>query len=782
MVLYAHSGASSDKADWQTLRDHLQNVSELAAKFAEPFDSSDWARAAGILHDAGKARPEFQLRLEGKHSPIDHAIDGAMLAQSLFPKGHGRANEGSPLAPIIAGHHGGLPDAMNLKSREQRWSEDSSIEDARKRFASLLDLVPEESIDVRRASFPRSSSHGDERYEFATFNMFLLEHLLYSSLVDADWLDTEAAMSQETSNRRLHAVADQRPLGELLVKLEQYLSVLSAEAPDTPINQARSTMLETARGKATLPPGIFSLDMPTGSGKTLTSLEFALRHAVANKQRRVIYAIPFMSIVEQNAQIMKDILGNENVLEHFSSYDFGLSDADIENENGEIRERGLRERILVQNWDAPIVVTTNVQLFESLFSNSPSRSRKVHNIASSVIVLDEVQCLPNRLLLPTLAMLESLVNSAHVSVVLCTATQPGLEDCFPFHTPVTQLISKEERHEELFSARSDIDATRLGDKSIGMDELVELIISSDESLCIVNSRRAAASLFMELKNRYPGAEGTFHLSALMVPEHRSKVIAEIKQRVAEGLPCHVVSTQLIEAGVDVDFPMVLREMTGIDSLLQAAGRCNREGRMKASGKVVVFECSDFAEFRPKRLSWLDVTRSLGEEAIKVAKMSGKDPVGPDSVKYFFTRCHDPRICCLDGSQDKPIYAEIVDREHLLSYLSDCAFPYETISERYQFIESNDVSIFIPWGESGKALLKIIEDGDASDLAIFPMVQRLSISVHPLMYKELDEAGAIRRIGSFPVPVLETRDGAMHLYDEERGLLAPDRGVMDSLII
>ncbi|MGI6230364.1 MAG: CRISPR-associated helicase Cas3' [Tractidigestivibacter sp.] len=769
-----------DKSDWQTLEDHLASVGELAAKFAAPFHASSWARTAGVLHDAGKACPEFQQRLEGKHPPIDHSIAGARLAAAYYP--NDRINEGLPLAPIIAGHHTGLPDSGDLTARSEQDASVTSLEELEDRFADYKHLLPSESSDGRVATRPNTSRDSQEMYREATFNMFLLEHLLFSALVDADWIDTERMMSPENYRRRLEAHKHQLSLQELLERLEQHLARVTSSAPQSAVNSARTDMLNHARSMASLKPGIFSLEMPTGSGKTLTSLDFSLRHALSNGMRRVIYAIPFMSIVEQNAKIFKDVLGADNVLEHVSSYDYGFS----ANQDDESNERSLREKELTQNWDAPVVVTTNVQLFESLFSNRTAKSRKVHNIAGSVIVLDEVQSLPDRLLRPTLAMIEALVSMANVSVVLCTATQPRFQQCWPFTASVTQIIDNKAQHRDVFNGRATINVEHVGNgEGLALSELVEELMESKQSLCIVSSRKAAGMLYEALGDYQGDSEGLFHLSAMMVPEHRSLVIANIKQRLSERLPCHVVSTQLIEAGVDIDFPTVYREITGIDSILQAAGRCNREGKLGHPGRVVVFECPDFDANRPKKPGWLSRMRALGTETIQYFKDLGKDPFSDEGIDYFYERRYQSSghvDDSLDGFQGRPIYGLITSQDYLKHHLANGAFPYKEISDSYKFINEETVSIFVPWGATGEALLQEIEARNSSDQALYQRIQRHSISVRMWEYKKYEEAGCIRRIGTFPVPVLETRNGARRLYDDNLGLLDVDEGVIETAII
>ena len=782
MTLYAHSGSKEDKSDWQTLEEHLREVGRMAGDFAKPFNASPWAEAAGVLHDAGKSYPEFQLRLEGKHPAFDHSSPGARLARMAYPKD--RANEGNPLVPVIAGHHTGLQDGSAIADRIKSDATEHPQVQLRRDFAPFESLLPAEDVTTRTTLLRTKCPNGCDAKEFATFNMYVLERLLFSSLVDADWLDTERVMSPDDYRMRLAAKSDQASVGELLERLVDYRQKKFAGVKDTPVNRAREEMLDRACKMADAPTGIFSLNMPTGGGKTLTSLEFALRHALRNHQARVVYAIPFMSIVEQNAAVFKDAIGSENVLEHFSSYDYGFSKA-VNEADDDASESGLRERMLVQNWDAPVVVTTNVQLFESLFSKKTTRSRKVHNIANSVIVLDEAQSLPDGLLKPTLAMLESLTRIANVSVVICTATQPGLERCMPFKSQVKPIIDEETRHSELFSGRTDFDISHIseeagGEGPIDLDELVDEALSQKQSLCIVSSRRAAVQVFDAIKDRAEEPDAVFHLSALMIPVHRTKVLEEVRNRLKTGRPCHLISTQLIEAGVDVDFPLVLRELTGIDSVLQAAGRCNREGALSGRGRVVVFECRDFESQQKPSQSWLTKVKALGKETLKFAAQRQWEPFGDNAVSYYFDRRHQTGE--LDGAAGKPIYGCITNSDKWSLYCSDGSYPFETISDRYRFIDNADVGIFVPWGEGGERLLNRIQSKDPWGPDLFPQVQRHSINVAPWMYQKYQSAGLIRRIDGFPVPVLETRDGMNEGCEDERGRLDPEAGGIETLVI
>ncbi len=623
--LYAHTTEDGPE-HWQTLHDHSENVAQLAAGFASDFGMEAWAYPLGLLHDMGKASDAFQRRLRGSQTSVDHSTAGAQYVSDHY----GDMGAGLFFAPLIAGHHGGIPN----------WSSSGSLTSLMKRLekqtetydAFLSDVDVPDKIDIspmRNLSYKTSGQ--DERL----FSLYVMERLLFSCFVDADWLDTERVMSPNDAALR----PQQQPsLEELDARLSDYVTNLETGSIQSPVNEARHQVLTQCEQMAELPPGLFTLEVPTGGGKTLASMQFALRHALHNGQRRIIYAIPFTSIVEQTAAVYKEVFGHKAVLEHHSNYDFSAADGDISSDAHFSYEQSLRERLQVQNWDAPIVVTTNVQLFESLFANKASKSRKVHNIANSVIVLDEVQTLPDSLLKPTLAMLEALSHIAHVSIVLCTATQPALDELWPFGSRPTPIINNYDELLEQFGTRTTFTTERVGDKAYELEELVEELTDQQSALCIVSSRRAARILYDALLERRGDAEGLYHLSTLMVPAHRSAILEEIRERLNDGLPCTVISTQLIEAGVDVDFPVVYRELAGIDSVLQAAGRCNREGKLAEPGIVNVFDCNELKS-TTKHPNWLFKMKTIAGETLNWAERNNVDPFGQESVKHFFDERH-----------------------------------------------------------------------------------------------------------------------------------------------
>lgn len=408
MIYFAHSKDGQHKSEWQTLKNHLEAVSDLSYSFAGKFGAWNFGKAVGLLHDIGKYSKEFQRRLEGERLTVDHSTAGTQEAEKIYGKALGHV-----LAYTIAGHHSGLPNCGSV-------ADDSSLLG---RLAKLS--LPEYSIYKNEVNslpvqkdlaFPIHPTPGSYGFSVQFFIRFL-----YSCLVDADFLDTEAVLNQ--SNAVLRSI--HTSIKELLSSLDTYLDKKCSEAADTQINKWRTKILAACRDKAMDKPGFFTLTVPTGGGKTLSSLAFALKHAVSHGMERVIYVIPFTSIIEQNAAVFKDILGYENVLEHHSNFQY----TDSDDEDGTDIFKKLK--LSTENWDAPVIVTTNVQFFESLFANHNSKCRKLHNIAKSVVILDEAQMIPTAFLKPCLSALTELVTNYGVSIVLCTATQPAIKELLP---------------------------------------------------------------------------------------------------------------------------------------------------------------------------------------------------------------------------------------------------------------------------------------------------------------------------------------------------------------
>lgn len=552
---YAHSLPDCSQNQWQPLAEHLSSVASISCGFAESFASGAFGWDAGLLHDLGKADARFQNYLKTENGfeseecggRVNHSAAGTAVASDWNKDGLGRI-----LSYLSAGHHTGLPNWYPAVACGATLVEriDEGRESALK-IGSACSVVRDELKYVAPPDFVRESPG----------NIPFWIRMLFSCLVDADFLDTERFMDKEKGSCR----AGFSSLSYLLDQLNAKLEDKCKTAADTPVNRIRREVLEDCRVAASLPSGFFSLAVPTGGGKTLSGTAFALEHAIQHNKKRIIYVIPYTSIIEQTAAVLREIFGHENVVEHHC----GLSE---ENDS-------LRNRLASENWDAPVVVTTNVQFFESFYAARSGRCRKLHNVCGSVVILDEAQLVPPELRIPCTEVLNQLVKCYGATVVFSTATQPVFEN-------IKNVRAIVRNPEDLYRSlhRTDILFPPSFQEPESWERIAERMNEYVQVLCVVNTRRQAYNLYKMM----PHDDATIHLSALMCAEHRSRVIAGVRQRLLDGLPVRVISTQLIEAGVDIDFPVVFRAMAGFDSIAQAAGRCNREGRLLEKGKVFVF--------------------------------------------------------------------------------------------------------------------------------------------------------------------------------------------------
>ena len=560
--LIGHSARPPEQPDTQSLYDHLRGVAKLAAEFAEPFGSEAFAEWLGWWHDAGKVAPDVQAYLRGetdrKQGP-DHSSAGMLEAWDVF----------DPLAVNIAGHHGGLADGSDLKERVTWKGEEERVVRAREQAATTLrSIAPAPDLHA----LPAFLSGGTEKDRKRRAAFWL--RMLHSALIDADSLDTEAHFAPSKADVRGRAAP---PLETLQERLEAEQAALIADAKPTDVNRVRADIYKACLDAAQRPPGFFSLTVPTGGGKTRSALAFALRHAARHGLRRVVVALPYTSIIDQNADVYRKVLGEEAVLEHHSA-------VESRSKPGDESEGERRLRLAAENWDAPVVVTTTVQLLESLYAARNGRLRKLHRIARSVIVLDEAQTLPPDLLLPTLEALRFLVEDYGCTVVLCTATQPAFAHRegadYAGLLDVREIAPEPQRvYQMLRRVRYDV---RVGEQWT-WEEVADAMREMPQALAVLNTVGDALALYEALDD--PDA---FHLSTRLCGAHRRAVLEEVKQRLAVGADVRLVSTQVVEAGVDIDFPLVLRALGPLDSLIQAAGRCNREGH-RAEDRVVIFD-------------------------------------------------------------------------------------------------------------------------------------------------------------------------------------------------
>ncbi|HEX2652630.1 MAG TPA: CRISPR-associated endonuclease Cas3'', partial [Xanthobacteraceae bacterium] len=569
-MFFAHSTEVADRSNWQPLQEHLAVVGALAAERGAKFGAGKAAELAGLLHDLGKYSIAFQRRLCGSSEAVDHSTSGAQQVLESAVEGRDRG-VAELLAYAIAGHHAGLPD---------RHGETGSLTDRIRKAVEPLDPIWKDEIRPDAVGlFPTDFQPHPDRSR-VPFQLSVLGRMIFSCLVDADFRDTEAYYAR-TEGYQVDRNWPALPsiIDSLIAAFDKHINEKRGElqrsgSNETPVNRLRSEILAHVRNRAGSPTGVFTLTVPTGGGKTLASLAFALDHARRHNLDRVVYAIPFTSIIDQTAAIFRNVLGDDVVLEHHSA---------IDDERLRYREGAEKLHLAMEDWAAPIIVTTNVQLFESLFSNRPSRCRKLHNLARSVIVLDEAQTIPLPVLRPCVSALDELARNYGTSIVLCTATQPAI--AAPNFKGGVELGPEHELAPEptaLYGALKRVEIRRLG--ILTDDDLLAELSQAPQGLVIVNSRVHALALYRTATKA--GLEGCIHLTTRQYAAHRREILANVRVRLKTDLPCRLIATSLVEAGVDLDFPKVWRAEAGLDQIAQAAGRCNREGRYSAQESVV----------------------------------------------------------------------------------------------------------------------------------------------------------------------------------------------------
>lgn len=732
--VYAHSLPGHPAERWETLAEHSAAVGALAAEFAAPLGWMEVLRLAGQLHDLGKVSREFQDYIAGRLlSGGDHSSAGARIALDRYGKGLGTI-----LAAIISAHHAGLADGEDLRRRME-----AAARQVPSGWQDHAGPLPEPAGLAPSAVPAKTGPRG--------FAQSFLVRMLFSCLVDADFIATErfyAKAAGDAVERGGHT-----DLSVLRDRLRAHMAAMVAQCANgrsTPLNALRSDILDHAVARAPLAPGLFSLTVPTGGGKTLASLSFALEHAVRHGLRRVIYVIPYTSIIEQTAQVFGRALGSsDDILEHHASFDWEkartLREADDEAPSALAKLQRAAE-----NWDVPIVVTTAVQFFESLFANRTSRCRKLHNIAGSVVVLDEVQTLPLPLLLPSLAALEELARNYHTSVVLCTATQPALRNVD------AALIDKDRRPigldlpterelapdpAGLYGKLRRVAVERIAGP-VTNETIAARFAEQPQMLCIVNTRRHARALFDEIA----GLDGAVHLSTQMCARHRRIVLADLRNKLKAGTPVRLVATSLIEAGVDISFPEVWRAATGLDAIAQAAGRANREGELVDAegrprlGRVVVFEPADGHIQHDIKLRWEAAQPVLDRHA---------DPLGLEAVTHYFSELYWRK-----GDATKVFdTAKVGAYPGILPAIGEGAnsleFPFRSIAEAFRMIdEEASEPVIVPWTAGA-------EDNEAETL-----LARIAAQERP-------RTTDLRRLQQYVVPIPnKARDEWL-----ERGVLA-----------
>lgn len=721
-VYFAHSGTPGNRGDWQTLPDHLNGTAQLAAARASSFGLAQAARMVGAFHDWGKHDPAFDRVLMGKGDRVDHSTAGGRL---LIDRADRSTALGAQiLAHAILGHHAGLPDSRGSSAAmEERIEAFVDPIDPAISASAVADLRP---IMAELAAKCRKGT--------AAFDLALAGRMVFSCLVDADYRDTEAFYDRLEGRERPRSWP---ALAQRLPDLRAALTArLAAFATDSDLNRLRAEVLAHIRAKAHLPPGLYTLTVPTGGGKTLASMAFALDHAAVHGHRRVIYAIPYTSIIDQTAATFRDLFG-DLVLEHHSAID----DERISPEGSD------KLRLAMEDWAAPIVVTTNVQLFESLFAARPARARKLHNIAGSVIILDEAQCLPRHLLLPSLRMIDALAAPYGCTIVLCTATQPAF-DSAQLKDGGLDLAGRELAPDPAMLARRLARARIVQDGVMDDDALVAALRDRPQGMVIVNSRKHALALFERVRTE--GIEGALHLTTRQYPAHRRRILAEIKARLADKRPCRLIATSLIEAGVDLDFPVGWRAEAGLDSIIQAAGRVNREGRLpRETSTLTVFTAPDHAP-APEVAKLAEATRSTATR---------HDLNTPEALRDWFERVYWATGENLDR-------AGIV--KGFVAGKTEVNFPYRTTAEAYRMVESTMVPVIVPTDDNA-ATINDLEDPAKSSGTLARTLQPYAVQIPTRARDQLRANGR----GDFRAPALRADQFFVltdtTLYRQEVGL-------------
>lgn len=687
-MIYAHSLEGRPKAEWESLFAHSKRVGAAASMRANPAGLAETARLLGELHDLGKIKPGFQARLHGPAAPISHSGEGARI---LNEQG---GTFGKILAGCIAGHHGRLPNPDTLA---RRLAEAEPI--------ALPDWLP----FTKPAPPARLMNAGDA----LAFRAQFLTRFLYGCLTDAD--DRETAAFFREAKGRPETTLPQRLTPAHQTAFDAHMARLSK---DGLVNALRAEVLTHVRAGADQSPGLFTLTVPTGGGKTLASLGFGLDHAMLHGMERLIYVIPYQSIVEQTADVFRHVLGHEAVLEQHAAFDWdGVDETEVE-----------QRRVAGASWDVPVVVTTAVQFFESLYAARKKRCRKLPSLARSVIVIDEAQTLPRIFLRPCLAALSELMDGYGASVVLCTATQPALTREAGFPAPEALVGARElaPNPARLYAALRRVKVRDIGAQTD--DDLAQRLREATQALLIVDNRTQARRLFDQIRTE----QGAAHLSTLMTAEHRRAVLADIRARLKGEAPVRLVSTSLIEAGVDIDFPLVLRSATGIDSLAQAAGRCNREGKLQALGEMLVFRSEHPAP---------PVVEDYAAKGRDVLARHPDDPLSLDAVAdYFALLWRSYGAQALDAApvgQGAPIAGILQAIKH-----GGMACPFEDIERAFQLIPDGQRSVVIRDGRYGVGDTTLQDLRFGSPGAAARALQRYTVSIPPALYRKLWDAHAL----------------------------------------
>jgi len=718
----------------QPLLEHLIGTAEKASCYAKYFGKSETAFICGLLHDIGKYSEEFKDRIENNGRLCDHSTAGAKVLKSISPA------IGNLLGYVIAGHHSGLlngggwgavPEDGSFQGRLKKDIPDYSAYSKE----IIADLYPSIVDIARQLADTKPLDECDQGYCFS----FLIR-MIFSCLVDADFLDTEEFMNEEKIVRGVKC-----DFTELEDKIINYTNEFDLTSE---INKKRREIFEFCLKKAEESPRLYKLSVPTGGGKTISSMAFSLRHIRRNpKLRRIIYVIPFTSIIEQNAKVFSDILGKEYVLEHHSNYDFDQND----------EEKYNIKKLCAENWDIPIVVTTNVQFFESIYGNKSSKLRKLHNVSNSIIILDEVQMLPTEYLIPCAKALEELVNNYNCSVVLCSATQSEVER---FMSGKIKAIEICNNITELYDFFDKTKVKFIGSKTT--NDLVGLLKGVNQCLLIVNTKKQARKLYEKIKEEF-GVEGIFHLSTYMCPFNRFEKLQKIKERLDKKARCIVVSTSLIEAGVDVDFPVVYRAMCGLDSIIQAAGRCNRE-RKEDLAYLYVFDFED-EEYKVNKSSRFGNYLGQRQSVTEIIAKKYEDVTSPKAIKeYFDILFRNASISELDKKNIVRKLNEGFSKNSLHSF----NFDFEDIARDFKMIEDNNYSVIVKYNDDAIRKINELEYGYYTKDKLRSL-QKYSVSLGIYEFNILRSINAIKVLGENTGILISSDD-----YSSDIGIIIPDK--------
>lgn len=767
-MYYAHSTDKQDKKNWQLLKNHLEKVANCAAGFAREFNAEQFGYSAGLLHDIGKYSPEFQKRLDGSNIKVDHSTAGANEASKLYDE-----FKSIVLAYIITGHHGGLLNFGTPESGLKKRLSKQSLPN----YSAYKNEIIAPNLDEFYPHFtPINNQIG--------FMLSFYIRMLFSCLVDADFLDTEGFISPDKSSLR----GQYESFDILSKKFDNRMDGVFSKAENSLINRHRKDIYEQCREKANLSQQMFSLTVPTGGGKTLSSMAFALDHLKKHNLKRIFYVIPYTSIIEQNAEVFRKIFGNQNVLEHHSNYD-------PKNETNEGTDT-IQEKLKLssENWDMPIVVTTNVQFFESMFSNKVSRCRKLHNLSNSVIILDEAQLLPTGFLKPCLAALSEMVVNYGSTVVICTATQPNLNKLLDERVKPVEIMRSPQ---ELYKLFKRVHVTDIGEMSDA--DLSAKLKTYKQFLCIVNTRKHAHNLYKQfsksnssyhlsarlsarlkahkkvqcivntrrkhaqnLYGQLSKSKSSYHLSARMCPVHRRKVLNDIKDLLDAGAECHVISTRLIDAGVDIDFPFVYEAMAGIDSVCQGAGRCNREGKLD-SGEVYVFRSTEGY----RMTHWQSRVAEIGSMIFNAYK---DDPLSLLAVDKYFKELYFFEDDALDKKR-----ILLAFENGMPPYVNEIEFPFEDVAYEFKFIEQNTRDIVIPYDDNARSIIEQIKH-TKFPVKYIRSLQGYTVSIYRDEFEKLEKMNAIFSIDDRFFILRDDSD----YYSEVIGLISPSASCTDAM--